>query len=151
MLKASVTSLKIFARRKDEHNGRFRYASARLIAPGLEHFRARDILPPMRQEEVWRDLNGHRRIFWQAMIHLVVGAYHFTNGNLRGCQGTVAQSLTEMRGPDPKVRRACPKSLTCLRDMVRGGLAMVEGGSDPLAHLEAFATSVVSEDWFTLI
>jgi hypothetical protein len=28
---------------------------------------------------------------------------------------------------------------------------MVEGGHDPLPHLDAFATSVVSEDWFTLI
>ena len=77
---------------------------------GLEHFRTRDYFAAHDDwEEVWRDLNGHRRIFWQAMIHLVVGAYHFTNGNLRGCQGTVAQSLAEMRGPDPKIRRACPQ------------------------------------------
>src|SRR2546428_792712 len=51
----------------------------------------------------------------------------------------------------PKYAEPVTKSLTCLRDMVREGLAMVEGGSDPLPHLEAFATSVVSEDWFTLI
>jgi len=119
---------------------------------GLEHFRARDYFAAHDDwEEVWRDLNGHRRLFWQAMIHLVVGAYHFTNGNLRGCQGQWYKALQKCEDLISKYAEPVPTSLTCLRDMVREGLAMVEGGSDPLPHLEAFATSVVSEDWFTLI
>jgi hypothetical protein len=107
---------------------------------GLEHFRGRDYFAAHDDwEEVWRDLNGHRRIFWQAMIHLVVGAYHYTNGKQK-CEDLI-----------PRYAEPTPKSLTCLRDMVREALAMVESGSDPLPSLDAFATSVVSEDWFTLI
>jgi hypothetical protein len=34
---------------------------------------------------------------------------------------------------------------------VRESLAMVEGGCDPLPHLDAFANAVVSEDWFSLM
>ena len=119
---------------------------------GLEHFRAGDYFAAHDDwEEVWRDLNGHRRLFWQAMIHLVVGAYHFTNGNLRGCLGQWHKALQKCEDLIPRYAEPVPKPLTCLRDVVREGLAMVEGGSDPLPHLDAFATSVVSEDWFTLV
>ena len=119
---------------------------------GLEHFRARDYFAAHDDwEEVWRDLNGHRRLFWQAMIHLVVGAYHFTNGNLRGCLGQWHKALQKCEDLIPRYAEPVPKPLTCLRDVVREGLAMVEDGCDPLPHLDAFATSVVSEDWFTLV
>lgn len=37
-------------------------------------------------EEVWRELSGRRRLFWQAMIQLAVGTHHWNNGNRRGCQ-----------------------------------------------------------------
>jgi hypothetical protein len=119
---------------------------------GLEHFRARDYFAAHDDwEEVWRDLNGHRRIFWQAMIHLVVGAYHFTNGNLRGCQGQWHKALQKCEDLIPQYPKPVPKPLTCLHNIVREALAMVEGGRDPLPYLDAFAISVVSEDWFTLM
>jgi len=119
---------------------------------GLEHFRAGDYFAAHDDwEEVWRDLHGHRRIFWQAMIHLVVGAYHFTNGNLRGCQGQWHKALQKCEDLTLRYAEPVPASLTCLGAMVREGLAMVESGSNPLPHLEAFATSTVSEDWFTLV
>jgi hypothetical protein len=85
------------------------------------------------------------------MIHLVVGAYHFTNGNLRGCQGQWYKALQKCENLIPRYAEPVPTSLTCLREVVRDGLAMVENGHDPLLHLDAFATSVVSEDWFTLM
>ena len=122
------------------------------LRQGLEHFRAHDYFAAHDDwEEVWRDLNGHRRIFWQAMIHLVVGAYHFTNGNLCGCQGQWHKALQKCEDLIPQYAEPVPRPLVCLRDVVHEGLAMVEGGSDPLPHLEAFATSVVSEDWFTFV
>jgi hypothetical protein len=85
------------------------------------------------------------------MIHVVVGAYHFTNGNLRGCQGQWHKALQKCEDLIQRYAEPLPTPLTHLRDMVREGLAMVEGGSDPLPYLEAFATCVVSEDWFTVI
>jgi hypothetical protein len=119
---------------------------------GLEHFRARDYFAAHDDwEEVWRDLNGRRRVFWQAMIHLVVGAYHLTNGNLRGCQGQWHKALQKCEHLLSQYPEPVPKPLTCLHEMVCEALAMVKGGCDPLPHLDAFAISIVSEDWFTLM
>jgi hypothetical protein len=119
---------------------------------GLEHFRARDYFAAHDDwEEVWRELSGHRRTFWQAMIHLVVGGYHFTNGNLRGCQGQWQKALQKCADLMQRYDEPIPAPITCLHAMVREGLTMIEGGIDPLSHLEAFATSVVSETWFTLV
>ena len=54
---------------------------------GLEHFRAGDYFAAHDDwEEVWQGLRGRQRLFWQAMIQLVVGMYHYTNRNLRGCR-----------------------------------------------------------------
>jgi hypothetical protein len=51
----------------------------------------------------------------------------------------------------PSYAAPVPTPLTSLRDMLRQGLAMVESGRDPLPALEAFVTSGISEDWFTLV
>ncbi|HEY5866287.1 MAG TPA: DUF309 domain-containing protein [Candidatus Tectomicrobia bacterium] len=119
---------------------------------GLEHARARDYFAAHDEwEEVWRDLNGQRRMFWQAMIQLVVGAYHYTNGNLRGCRGQWQKALQKCEALMPSYAAPIPTPLPSLRDMLREALAMVESGRDPLPVLEAFMTSVISEDWFTLV
>lgn len=119
---------------------------------GLEHARTRDYFAAHDDwEEVWRDLNGQRRMFWQAMIQLVVGAYHYTNGNLRGCRGQWQKALQKCEDLMPSYAAPIPTPLPSLRDMLREGLAMVESGRDPLPVLEVFVTSVISEDWFTLV
>src|SRR5499427_9236839 len=119
---------------------------------GLEHFRARDYFAAHDDwEEVWRDLSGPRRLFWQAMIQLVVGAYHYTNGNLRGCRGQWQKALQKcvdlIQGYDDPV----PAPITALYAMVQEGLALLDNDENPLPHLETFAASVVSENWFTLV
>ena len=119
---------------------------------GLEHARTRDYFAAHDDwEEVWRDLNGQRRMFWQAMIQLVVGAYHYTNGNLRGCRGQWQKALQKCEDLMPSYAAPIPTPLPSLRDMLREGLAMVESGRDPLPVLGVFVTSVISEDWFTLV
>ena len=119
---------------------------------GLVHFRARDYFAAHDDwEEVWRELSGHRRMFWQAMIQLVVGAYHFTNGNLRGCRGQWQKALQKCVNLSQRNEEPVPEPITCLHDMLYEGLAIVERGENPLPHVEAFAASVVSEAWFTLV
>ncbi len=119
---------------------------------GLEHARTRDYFAAHDDwEEVWRDLNGQRRMFWQAMIQLVVGAYHYTNGNLRGCRGQWQKALQKCEDLMPSYAAPIPTPLPSLRDMLREGLAMVESGRDPLPVLGVFVTSAISEDWFTLV
>jgi predicted metal-dependent hydrolase len=121
------------------------------LRQGLEHFRARDYFAAHDDwEEVWRDLSGRRRMFWQAMIHLVVGGYHFTNGNLRGCRGQwqkAVQKCTDLMQRDDE---PVPEPIASLHAMLHEALTMVESGENPLPHLETFATSVVSDQWFTL-
>ena len=119
---------------------------------GLEHFRARDYFAAHDAwEEVWRELNGCRRMFWQAMIHLVVGGYHFTNGNLRGCQGQWQKALQKCADLMQRYDEPVPEPITALHAMVHEGLTLIESGENPLPYLETFAASVVSEDWFTLV
>jgi len=119
---------------------------------GLEHFRARDYFAAHDDwEEVWRELNGPRRLFWQAMIHVVVGAYHYTNGNLRGCKGQWQKARQKCVDLAQRYEEPVPEPIAPLHDMLCAALAMVERGENPLPHLQAFAASVVSETWFTLI
>ena len=119
---------------------------------GLEHFRAHDYFAAHDDwEEVWRELSGPRRTFWQAMIQLVVGAYHFTNSNLRGCRGQWQKALQKCVDLAQQYAEPVPEPITRLHDMLCEGLASVERGENPLPHLQAFAASVVSEAWFTLI
>ena len=119
---------------------------------GLEHFRARDYFAAHDDwEEVWRELSGRRRMFWQAMIHLVVGGYHYTNGNLRGCQGQWQKALQKCADLMQRDDAPVPAPITYLYAMVHEGLTMVESGANPLPRVETFAASVVSEDWFTLV
>lgn len=100
-------------------------------------------------EEVWQGLSGHRRQFWQAMIQLVVGAYHYGNGNRRGCQGQWHKALQRCIDLLPHYPEPAPAPLTALQIMLLEGLALVERGEDPLPHLQHFASTVLSEDWFS--
>ena len=119
---------------------------------GLEHFRVHDYFAAHDDwEEVWRELSGPRRMFWQAMIQLVVGAYHFTNGNLRGCRGQWQKARQKCVDLAPKYEEPVPEPITRLHDMLCESLAIVERGGNPLPHLEAFAASAVSEAWFSLV
>ena len=119
---------------------------------GLEHFRTRDYFAAHDDwEEVWRELSGRRRMFWQAMIHLVVGGYHFTNGNLRGCQGQWQKAVQKCMDLMQRDDEPVPEPIASLHAMLQEALTMVENGANPLPHLETFAASVVSEQWFTLV
>jgi len=119
---------------------------------GLEHFRGGDYFAAHDDwEEVWRELNGRRRTFWQAMIHLVVGGYHYRNGNLRGCRGQWHKALQKCADLQQGYAEPVPEPITRVHDVVCESLALVEAGADPLPHLEAFAVSVVSEAWFAMV
>ena len=119
---------------------------------GLEHFRARDYFAAHDDwEEVWRELSGPRRVFWQAMIQLVVGAYHYTNGNLRGCKGQWQKARQKCVDLAERYAEPVPEPIAPLHDILCTALAIVERGEDPLSRLQDFAASVVSETWFSLI
>jgi hypothetical protein len=116
---------------------------------GLEHFRAGDYFAAHDDwEEVWQGLRGRRRLFWQAMIQLVVGAYHYTNGNRRGCQRQWHKALSkcDILATDAALPVAAPVQL--LGDTLLSLCVALEHDHDPLPMLQSFATSVMSEHWF---
>lgn len=117
---------------------------------GLQHFRAGDYFAAHDAwEEVWRSARGRRRLFWQAMIHLVVGAYHLTNGNRTGCQSQWHKALQKCDTLRQMYEADVPEPLPRLTELLYTCLAAVTHGEAPWPHLHTFATSVVSEAWFT--
>jgi predicted metal-dependent hydrolase len=120
-----------------------------MLRRGLGYCRAGDYFAAHDAwEEVWQGLRGRRRLFWQAMIQLVVGAYHYTNGNLRGCRGQWQKALQKCHDLAPTGEAVAAAPVVLLGDLLRAELAAVERGEDPLPHLATFATSVMSETWF---
>ncbi len=61
-------------------------AGIRLFQEG-NYFEAHDVW-----EEVWQDLSGHRRIFWQSLIQISVACYHIENGNIKGAEGMLEKA-----------------------------------------------------------
>jgi len=120
-----------------------------LLAQGLQHFRAGDYFAAHDAwEEVWQGWRGRRRLFWQAMIHLVVGAYHLTRDNLKGCQSQWQKALQKCDALEHMYETDVPEPLPQLTELLQTCLAAVQHGEEPWPHLTIFATSVVSETWF---
>lgn len=115
---------------------------------GLGHFRNADYFAAHDSwEEVWQGLRGRPRLFWQAMIQLAVGAYHYSNGNRRGCQGQWRKALQKSRQlGDAGGGPLQPAAL--LADALEAALQELASNANPLPGLADFAVSTVSEDWF---
>ena len=116
---------------------------------GLEHFRAGDYFAAHDAwEEVWQGLHGRRRVFWQAMIHLAVGAYHLTNGNRKGCQSQWQKALQKCDALQQVYESDVPAPLPLLTEILQSCLTAVSHDEAPWPHLNTFATSVMSPAWF---
>lgn len=119
-----------------------------LLSQGLEYFRAGDYFAAHDAwEEVWQGLRGRRRLFWQAMIHLVVGAYHLTRSNLKGCQSQWHKALQKCHALGQMYETDVPTPIPQLSELLQTCLAAVQHGEEPWPYLTAFATVVVSEAW----
>ena len=118
------------------------------LRAGLEHFRAADYFAAHDAwEEVWQGLRGRPRLFWQAMIQLTVGAYHYTNGNGRGCRGQWSKALDKCRRlGSADVGSSGPTA--SLAGVLDASLRSEAGGDDPLPGIADFAANTVGEDWF---
>lgn len=47
-------------------------------------------------EDVWQDMRGRRRIFWQALIQLAIALYHLENGNSLGYNSMKSKSFQKL-------------------------------------------------------
>jgi predicted metal-dependent hydrolase len=100
-------------------------------------------------EEVWQGLRGRRRLFWQAMIQLAVGAYHLRNGNHKGCQSQWSKALQKCDTLQPLYEPDIPEPLRLLTDLLHTCLTALATAEEPWPYLTAFAASASSEAWLT--
>ena len=118
------------------------------LRTGLAHFRAAEYFAAHDAwEEVWQGLRGRQRLFWQAMIQLTVGAYHYTNGNGRGCRGQWSKALEKCRRLGG-VGDGSHRPTVFLAAVLDSSLEAVASGEDPLPGIAEFAADTVGEDWF---
>ena len=118
---------------------------------GLAYFRRQDYFSAHDDwEEVWRDLSGRRRLFWQAMIQLAVGTHHWQNDNMRGCRSVWQKALQKCDDLSQLYDDEVPDALIFLIDLISECLIIVDHGGDPQPTLTDYAIRVMSEQWFDL-
>ena len=117
---------------------------------GMQHFQAGDYFAAHDDwEAVWQNLRGRPRTFWQAMIQLVVGAFHFTNGNHKGCISLWNKALLKCHDLTPTYDGSPPQALLQLTELLQTCLAAMQQAENPLPHITHFADTVLCEAWFT--
>ena len=119
------------------------------LRQGMDYFRAGDYFAAHDAwEEVWRELHGRRRLFWQAMIQLAVGMHHWENENHKGCRSVWNKALQKCDDLGQQYDTDVPPPLFLLIDLLYTCLLAVEHNEDPTPLLAEFGTSVLSEQWF---
>lgn len=119
------------------------------LSKGLRCLQRGDFFDAHEEWEIpWKYMGGHVRIFWQAMIQLSVGAYHFQNNNLAGCRNLWKKALIRCETilADNTVRDRY--YVVQLEAILTECLQKAEAGQDPLPAVQAFASNIVTEDWF---
>jgi hypothetical protein len=126
----------------------FTPAEQEYLRQGWHHFRAGEYFATHEAwEEVWQGLRGRRRLFWQALIHLAVGAYHLQSGNRIGCKSQWQKALQKCDTLQQAEAPVTPVPLQQLGDLLRACLAAVDHGTEPWPEITAFNATVVPEAW----
>ena len=121
------------------------------LRQGLAHFRQEAYFEAHDDwEEVWQDMSGQARLFWQAMIQLAVGGHHWQNGNLKGCRSVWHKALVKCDDLGQTYGTDVPEPLFFLIDLLTECLTAVDEERDPVPILSEFAQTVMSETWFAL-
>jgi predicted metal-dependent hydrolase len=99
------------------------------LREGIAQFRAGEYFEAHDDwEEVWRELSGRRRLFWQAMIQLAVGTHHWENGNQRGCHSVWSKALQKCDDLGQLYDDEVPAPLFHLIRVLDEGLRALEQG-----------------------
>ncbi len=99
-------------------------------------------------ELAWKDMNGHIRNFWQAMIQLSVGAYHFETANLTGCRNLWYKALKHCNNIMAEEQVKTSDYVIQLKSVLLRCLRKIEDHEDPLPDVRNFAATTVTAEWF---
>ncbi len=96
----------------------------------------------------WKDMTGDIRSFWQAMIQLSVGAYHYQKKNMTGCRNLWHKALKRCHDITERAVVRDQFAVDQLQDILERTLAAVARSADPLPGILSFARHTVDDSWF---
>lgn len=121
------------------------------LQKGLKALREKRYFDAHEEWEIpWREMQGHQKLFWQAMIQLSVGAYHYQNNNLIGCPNLWNKALNKC---DRILEKGDVSDLTIVRELkgiLEKCLDAVANDASPLPIIENAVQNIISEEWFEL-
>lgn len=101
-----------------------------LFQHGLElinqgsYFHAHDVL-----EEVWREVRGEDRLFYQGVVQVAIAMHHFSKANMAGAQSVLAKARKNL---EPYPSKSGGIDLEDLREQLAAwDAAMANGGPYP--------------------
>ena len=119
-----------------------------LLQEGLDCLRRGAFFDAHEHWEItWMTMSGQRRSFWQAMIQLSVGAYHFQQGNLNGCLNLWRKALHRVNVIIAYRLAVREAPVLALRKVLLACLECAVAGSDPLSIIQVFAVETVDLQW----
>jgi len=75
-------------------------------------------------EEVWQDLSGHKRIFWQSLIQISVACYHIENGNRKGAEGMLEKASHKISSLQLQMSHQCLTQISQLIQVLKAEIAV---------------------------
>jgi predicted metal-dependent hydrolase len=115
---------------------------------GLACLRKGDFFAAHEEWEIpWKDKSGAARSFWQAMIQLSVGAYHYQRRNLTGCRNMWNKALKRCDDILAENLAGEARFAKELKSILANSLQRIETNENPLPDIQHFAREIVNEDW----
>ncbi len=68
-----------------------KFASGIALLNDGQFYRAHDVL-----EEVWRDVHGWTKPFYQGIVQIAISLHHFSTGNLAGARSVMRKARTNL-------------------------------------------------------
>lgn len=119
------------------------------LEKGLRALREKRYFDAHEEWEIpWREMQGDQKLFWQAMIQLSVGAYHYQNENLTGCRNLWGKALHKCNRILEKEGIKKLEFVGQLKSVLEACLKAVQENASPLPHVEHAAKHIISEEWF---
>ena len=104
-------------------------------------FEAHDIL-----EDVWMDIRGKSRLFFQGLIQLSIGYYHLTCENYTGADHLLTRGVSKLESYEPAMWGVQIQPLLVQVDVTLKALRQTNEGAHPVSFWTFPKIEIVSEE-----